>query len=182
MAARQSSNGTRIFGAATGLVVLAVGLALWLSRGPGWGGQDRVEPSPDAVSEVPDSSLDAPRRAAVPSAQGVRAPAHQIADRGRLRVTREDLREGDILAIGLVMPDYARGTDPLPLKVVDPSGRVLEGRGLPIDGAGTGLRLEIDPEWLVPGRYMIQVETAEKAPLALRRYVLEVVEEDTPTN
>ena len=162
--------------------LLAVGLAVWLARGPGPGGPARVEPTPSAISNRADSSLEPPRKGAGESEPGVRAPAHFIAAGERLRVRREDLREGDDLVIGLAMPDDARGSDPLPLKVVDTSGRVFAGVGLPIDGAGNGLRLEIDPEWLAPGRYMIQVETVEKAPLALRRYVLDVVDEEAGTD
>jgi hypothetical protein len=91
-------------------------------------------------------------------------------------VTREALREGDVLALGLDLPDEMRGTGPRPLKVVDVKGRVLEGLAFPVDGAGSGLRLEIDPDWLRPSRYLIQVETAGPSPLAVRRYVLEVRE------
>ena len=99
-------------------------------------------------------------------------------DKGRLSVTREALRDGAVLALGLELPDEARGAGPRPVKLVDVTGRVLEIAGEPVDGAGTGLRLEIPPEWLEPGRYMIQVQTAEPRPLALRRYVLEVTTEE----
>ena len=32
----------------------------------------------------------------------------------------------------------------------------------------------LDPEWLQPGRYLIEIRTAEKIHFPLRRYVLEV--------
>jgi len=99
-----------------------------------------------------------------------------MAENGRLSIERSALRDGEVMAIGLSMPDESRGDGPRPVKVVDVSGRLYETDAFAIDGAGSGLRLEIDPEWLVPGRYMIQVQTAEQRPLALRRYVLEVTE------
>ena len=53
-------------------------------------------------------------------------------------------------------------------------GRRIETHAAPIAGSGNGLRLELDPEWLTPGRYMIEVRTVEKSHFPLRRYVLEV--------
>ena len=106
--------------------------------------------------------------------QIARAPAQRIEENGRLEVELDALREGAVLALGLAMPDVARGAGDRPVKVIDVEGRVLETTGAAVDGAGSGLRLEIDPEWLRPGRYLIEVATAEKKPLALRRYVLEV--------
>ena len=52
--------------------------------------------------------------------------------------------------------------------------RDRDDRGARGQASGSGLRLELEPEWLRPGRYMIQVTTAEKTPLHLRRYVIEV--------
>ena len=52
---------------------------------------------------------------------------------------------------------------------------MLEIEAQPVDGSGSGLRLELEPAWLTPGRYMIQMEIAAgQSPLGVRRYVLEV--------
>ena len=104
----------------------------------------------------------------------MRAPAVGIPDKGRITVAAEDLREGEVLALGLALPDEVRGDGVHEVRVIDVSGRVLDVEGHPVDGAGTGLRIEIDPGWLRPGRYMISVQTADPHPLASRRYVLEV--------
>jgi hypothetical protein len=165
--------------AIAGLLALAVALAVYwaLARGLGGPGGPQAPPAPEpAASRAADPAVPAAPPEAPAPTRGVRAPAERIADQGRLRVTREALREGDVLALGLALPDALRGDGPRPVKVVDVTGRVLEASALPVDGSGSGLRLEIDPEWLRPGRYMIQVETEGGAPLRLRRYVLEVSE------
>ena len=74
----------------------------------------------------------------------------------------------------MALTDEARGSEPLSVRVVSLDGRRIETTAAPAAGSGSGLRLELEPEWLRPGRYMIEVTTAEKIPLHLRRYVLEV--------
>ena len=174
MTARDSSNGSTLALAVAGLLVLVVALGLWWTlrgtpRGP-------APPAATAASSPrPDPGLQAAQPEASTRTQAIRAPAQRIPDQGRLSVTREALREGDILALGLELPDALRGSEARPVRLVDVTGRALDGFALPVDGTGSGLRLEIDPEWLRPGRYMIQVETSGAgSPLPVRRYVLEV--------
>jgi hypothetical protein len=110
----------------------------------------------------------------VPVLDRTRVPEHRMSENGRLQVKLAALRDGDAFALGLDMPDEARGDEDRPVKVVDVEGRLFETTAAIPHGSGTGLRLEIDPDWLRPGTYMIEVATAEKSPLSLRRYVLEV--------
>jgi hypothetical protein len=116
-------------------------------------------PEPDAPSPAPS---------------GPALPAHRIAEGGRLTIDAESLRDGEVLALGLALADEARGSEPLSVRVVSVDGRRIETTAVPAAGRGSGLRLELDPRWLVPGRYMVEVTTTEKIPLHLRRYVLEV--------
>ncbi len=103
------------------------------------------------------------------------APDVRIADGGRLSIDADSLREGEVLAIGLGLADEARGEEPVTVRIVSVDGRRRETTATPARGSGSGLRLEIDPEWLTPGRYMIEVSTAEKTHFPVRRYVLEVL-------
>ena len=98
----------------------------------------------------------------------------RIAEGGRLSIDATSLREGEVLAIGLGLADEARGEEPVAVRIVSVDGRRLETTAAPARGSGSGLRLEIDPEWLTPGRYLIEISTAEKNHFAVRRYVLEV--------
>jgi len=104
-----------------------------------------------------------------------RVPAQRIPERGRLSIDADSLRDGDVLALGLALPDPARGEEPRTVRIASVDGRRLETTAAPAAGSGSGLRLEIDPEWLTPGLYMIEVRTAEKTHFPLRRYVLEVL-------
>lgn len=151
-----------------GALVLVAGLWLAFSqRSPGPGAM------PAPADGTAEASAPAPR-GEPPTPQGAPAPAHGIGESGRLSIDAASLREGEVLALGLALADEARGSEPLAVVVVSVDGRRLETTAEPVGGSGSGLRLELEPEWLRPGRYMIQVKTAAKKPLNLTRYVLEV--------
>jgi hypothetical protein len=158
------------------VVALIAAGAAWLLGGQGGSRDDRGQD--EAAAPGPTRTAPAQPTTPAPVVPAVAAPAVRIADKGRLAVTRDALFEGDVLALGLELPDEARGDqNALPVKVVDVSGRVLELDGAAVTAAGGGLRLEIDPDWLTPGRYLIQVKTVGSSPLPLRRYVLDVTDE-----
>ena len=183
MADGEGEARTGLYWGVAAVLVAAVGVAFWATR-------DMPDLPPAEALEKPAPAPDTrppagTRAAAGPAAEAppvVRAPAVRIADQGRLQTTEEALREGDVLALGLELPDEARGEGARPVRIVDVTGRVLDLQAQPVAGPGTGLRLEIDPTWLRPGRYMIVVETDEKRPLATRRYVLEVGAEGSASN
>jgi hypothetical protein len=132
MTAHASQSGSALPIAIGGLLVLVLALGLWwaLSRSPGHAGAPSG--ATPAASHAADPAASTPRPDAAPPPRGVRAPAQRIADQGRLSVTREALREGDVLALGLELSDVLRGVGPRPVKVVDVRGRVLESVALPV--------------------------------------------------
>ena len=151
----------------TGMLLAGAGAGLWLAL------PDSPRPANETIADpVSPQQVDATETAGTPALPG--HPASRISDGGTLRVDLDALREGDVMVVALDLPDEVRGDGALHVKVIDVAGRLFETEAKSIEGSGHGLRLEIDPEWLEPGRYMIQVETAENHPLALRRYVLEI--------
>ena len=150
----------------TGMLVAGAGAGLWLAL------PDSPRTAHETIADTASPQAGAAETPGTPALPG--HPASRISDGGRLRVDLDALREGEVMVLALDLPDEARGDGALHVKVVDVAGRLFETEATSIEGSGHGLRLEIDPEWLEPGRYMIQVETAENHPLALRRYVLEV--------
>jgi hypothetical protein len=133
-----------------GLLAAGIGFVLW----------PRLEPAPKPV-------LDAEPQ-----------PIASIPESGRQSFHRSALRQGNAFALVLGLSDEARGSGgPRPTKIIDVEGRVLEVDARPQAGAGTGVIVEIDPDWLVAGKYLIQIETVEVGSLrGLRRYTLEVRE------
>ena len=151
-----------------GIAALALSAALW------WGmGGDAPRPQTGADAETartkPPVSPPAPK-----ATTAAAAPAYRIAPSGRLSLEADSLPTQGALTLGLELSDEARGGEPRRVRIVGVDGRVIDTTASLAAGAGTGVRLEIDPEWLRPGRYMIEVKTAEKIHLPLRRYVLEV--------
>lgn len=174
MATKRSQGSAALRLGVAGVAVVAIAIGVWLSLGDGLGA-----PEGPAASEKPPppSFPEGEAPVAPPPVAGAPAPAYSIGENARLTVPLGELREGEVLALGLDMPDEARGLAPRKVQVVDVDrGRVLEVQGEAIEGAGSGLRIEMEPDWVQAGRYLIQVRTAEPTHLPVRRYVLELFE------
>ena len=97
-----------------------------------------------------------------------------IEEHGRLKIDADSLPESGEVTVTLAMPNDVRGTGPIPVQIIGVDGRKIEIEANPLPGQNAGLELAVDVDWLKRGRYMVQVRTKEKTPLALRRFVLEV--------
>jgi hypothetical protein len=163
----------------------AIGIALVICAGGFvWFG---LSESPDEPAPVRASQSDpvvggsAPAESAPAPAESSPAPADdsetssvRIAEHGRLTLRRSDIPTGEPFPLTLGLPDEARGTGPTSARIVSTDGRRLDLTGRPLPGAGSGIELAIDPAFLLQGRYMIELRTDSKHPLALQRYVLEI--------
>jgi hypothetical protein len=148
---------------AAAVIAFAIVVFAWFLR-------DEPEP-PGAHADVPSAtrSTASPTSAAVP----IEKTALRIASGGRLSVASAELPRAG-LALEIDMPDEARGHGDRAVRVISGDGRRIDTTASPLPGSGTGSRLVIDSDWLARGRYMIEVETEDKHPLQIRRYVLEV--------
>ena len=113
-------------------------------------------------------------RAVESEARDTGSAALRIAAHGRLTIDHAALPTEGLLNLELDLPDEARGTGTRAVKVISTDGRRTDTLASPLPGAGSGVALEIDPSFLTPGRYMIEIDTEDKHPLQIRRYVLEV--------
>jgi hypothetical protein len=150
-----------------GLVVVAVIAAgVWLTEGRS--GQ-RVEADARAGARKD------PVEATPPSVHtGAGETPTRLAMGTLLSLDSDALPFDEDLALALELPDEARGEGPRDVRVLAPDGRELKTTATPLPGAGSGVQLAIDPGWLRPGRYLIEVQTAEQTHFPLRRYVLEI--------
>jgi hypothetical protein len=100
--------------------------------------------------------------------------AIRIAEHGRLSLDAETLPTEGPLTLVLDLPDEARGEGLRSIRIVSTDGRRIDTTASSLDGPGTGVRLNIESDFLSPGLYMIEIDTVENIPLRIRRYVLEL--------
>lgn len=159
--------------AAVVVALVGIGIGFIMSRSsPSPAGGEAATAPAAANASAPGKAR--PAAGSLDPRRRVPAPAQRVPEHGRISVTLAEVRAAPSFAIALGMPDEARGDEALEVIVVDAEGRRYDASAPLIEGEGTGLRLEIESEWLRAGRYLIHVNTVEKAPLAARRYVLEV--------
>ncbi len=127
--------------------------------------------SPPAFREEQAAS-DAPRPAAAARPQG-RAD-HALASGETLEIAASELPVGRPLVLQLALGEPSRGAEPRPVRILATDGRMLHARGPLAESDRMSTRVEIDPEWLTPGRYIVEVKTTEPSHFPLRRYALEV--------
>ncbi len=139
--------------------VVAGGVMLSLASYLGSVGTDPA--SLNATEMVADTSAVQPTR-------------HHIAQGERLFLDSAELSEAASLHVTLEFPDVWRGETPRPVRVVSGDGRAIDViAAREIDGEQL-FALEIDSSALTPGPYLIEIKSAERSPLQLRRFVFEV--------
>ena len=148
----------------------AIGLAVWRLDTPAPMPPElpaaQAAPEPSATPTAPEATPELPLEAS--------AASYRIAERGRIAISSATFEPGVPVALDLDLPDEVRGADARPVRIAAVDGRQLRTTASLLAEPGSGVRLELEPDWLVPGRYLIEVTTAEKVHFPMRRYVLEV--------
>jgi len=162
----------------------------WISAGAGLlgmgigallvSGQDHTAPKPrrspaDVTQErrVPKTSAD-PVAAVAPSSPAAPAKTVRIAPHERMSLRREDLLDGGTLPLVLDLPSELQRDGGNDVRLVALDGRVLDLKARPRTGDDAGMDLEIDSDFLTPGRYLLVVDVVDTHPIGVRRFVLEV--------
>jgi hypothetical protein len=123
-----------------------------------------VQITPEAPPPPPAPDLP------VPFVRG--AGPHPIESGRTLGIETGDLPDGTPLLLDLRLPAEVIPEEPA-LRVIAADGRVLETVGRSGESEGS-VRLPLDPAWLLPGRYVIELPTSERTHFPLRRFALEV--------
>ncbi len=78
------------------------------------------------------------------------------------------------LTLDLALVEPSRTAEPLAAQLRDMNGRVLDlPAAVAVDGRMSA-RIEIEPDWLSPGSYLVELRTTERSHFPIRRYPLEV--------
>ena len=83
------------------------------------------------------------------------------------------LEPGRPVELSLDLEVASQNDEPRPVRIIGPDGKVRERRA-PLADERRSARFDVDSEWLVPGRHIIEVRTTELSHFPLRRYAVEV--------
>jgi hypothetical protein len=146
-------------------IAAAIGISLLLLM--------RNAAGPDGEeSRTPASATPAPVEAPAGIAAGGGGELRVAA--GETLVLEPAAREpGRPVVLQLVLGEPSLTAEPRAVRVLGPNGRMLEGEASLGDDR-MDARFEIDPAWLSPGHYLVEVQTTERSHFPVRRYVLEV--------
>src|SRR5262245_53662006 len=144
---------------------LGAALAVWVwsrDTGPAAGGPGSEPVGVEPPGPPPARTVDEPQAGEIAIASG-----------GTVEINAGSLREGTPVVVRLDLGVPSHTDEPRPVRLLGPDGFVRLGAGVLGEGR-VSARYEIDPAWLKPGRYVIEVQTTELSHFPLRRYALEV--------
>jgi len=153
----------------------AVGVALAIAGGWWWTRGAAPEPAaPPERSEAQAPASEGPP-AAGPEAAAVTGAedAPTLVSGTTLALERDALPADGPLVVHLDLGEPSADAEPRPVRVYATDGRRLELSGR-LDASRRKARVDLDPAFLAPGRYLVEVKTTEESHFPLRRYVIEV--------
>ena len=153
------------------IAVMMAGGVLWISRSSDSPTlAEPAEPAPtfspratDDVVPIPNSDAD------LLLVNGEQAPVISLADLGNLST----------VTIDLAVPVRLEGQDTFETRIMTEGRPMLTLEGRVLGEERNRLRIEAPTDWLIPGTYLFEFRTRERAALPLRRFVL-MVDSDQP--
>jgi hypothetical protein len=146
---------------AAGVVLaMAAGSALWIA--------DR-EPAPTREAAAAEQAI-----APAPVIATASSPSQPLPPSGTLELERAAFSASEPVRVSLGLAEPSADESPRPVRLISqPDHRILEIEGAL--GAGrTAATIEVDPDYLQPGSYLVEVKTTERSHFPLRRYVIVV--------
>jgi len=89
-----------------------------------------------------------------------------------IEIPAEALPKDRSLRVSILLPVASTSDAPRPVRILAPGRDPLDTVGQHVDGDRSNATVEIEPGWLRPGRYIVEVRTTEMSHLPIRRYVL----------
>jgi hypothetical protein len=99
---------------------------------------------------------------------------HPLLPAGTLELARAKFPSDRPVRIWLGLAEPSTDSQPRPVRMfsyTDQRGAQLQGQ---LDATRTAAAIELDPAWLVPGTYFVEIQTTERGPFPIRRYKLVV--------
>jgi hypothetical protein len=156
------------------LVAFAAGAALSVGAGFALFGGGSDTPAPAASPAIPAPEASVPAFAPPPPPPAAPATSHSVAPSGKLELERAAFPTSGPVRVSLELPEMSADAEPRPVRLVSqPDHRILELPGA-LDSGRTAATIEVDPNYLQPGTYLVEMQTTERSHFPLRRYVIVV--------
>ena len=177
--ARQRS---RVRGAASSKKMLVVGFAVALTalvllatdswrEWVGLGVADQSQS--DGVPVVDSRSGEIHTMAATPTPDILDASTHQLVSGQTIEISIDPDRRSQPVAFSLRLGEGSTNDEPRSVRLIATDGRVLELDGV-LANDRMSASIDVPAEFLLPGRYLVEVKTTEATHFPLRRYVVVV--------
>ena len=156
------------------LAAFVAGVALSLASG--WalfGGGRAGAPAPQGPAPIaaPEAAPAFPAPATRPP-EPVASPS--VAPSQTLELERASFPASGPVRVNLELPEISADAEPRPVRMVSqPDHRILELPGA-LDSGRTAATIEVDPAYLQPGTYLVEMQTTERSHFPFRRYVIVV--------
>jgi hypothetical protein len=132
--------------------------------------RDRLPANPPQPTPAPEPV----ERAAAPPPVRSSSPEQPLAPFGTLELTHAEFPASGPVRITLGLLTPSADDQPRPVRVVSQSDhRILELAGA-LNPDRTAATIEIDRTWLLPGSYLVELQSTERTPPAQRRYAIVV--------
>ncbi len=148
-------------------MLLAIGVGYALR--PNAGGE-----APPAAPAPPTEPTLAPPAPPSPPAASSPGSSRPIEPGGTLQLERAAFPASGPVRVSLELPEMSASSEPRPVRLVSqPDHRVLEVSGT-LESGRTAAAIEVDPGYLEPGTYLVELQTTERSHFPLRRYFIVV--------
>jgi len=150
-------------------------VGLLLALGVGYA----LRPTPEPVASPAPAPAASEAAPAAPAATDVPAPVASTAvpiakAGGTLELDRASFPASGPVRVSLELPVESADDSPRPVRLVSqPDHRILELTG-GLESGRTAATIEVDPAYLQPGTYLVEVQTTEQSHFPLRRYFINV--------